>query len=174
MNRSPWRPCRHGGGPASSLSRMSIKTALLQRLANVIPGDTLRTKVYRASGLTIGEDVFIGEGVLFDKLNPGNIVIGDRVAIGARSIITAHQTVVTDSDLRPLYPDKQFTTTIEHDCWLMPNVIVTPGVTVGHHSVLATGAVVHKDVPPYSLVVGSGFRIAKTLSPADFPERHRL
>ena len=56
---------------------------------------------------------------------------------------------------------------------IMPGVIVTPGVTIGHHSVIATGAVVHKDVPPYSLVVGGGFRIAKTLSPADFPAGHR-
>jgi acetyltransferase-like isoleucine patch superfamily enzyme len=153
---------------------VSFKAALLQRFANWVPSDALRTRVYRASGLVIGEDVFIGESVLFDKLNPDRIVIGDRVAIGAMCIITAHQTVVTDSDLRQLYPDKQFTTTIEHDCWLMPNVIVTPGVTVGHHSVLATGSVIHKDVPPYSLVVGGGFRIAKTLSPEDFPERHRL
>jgi hypothetical protein len=27
--------------------------------------------------------------------------------------------------------------------------------------------VIHKDVPPYSLVVGGGFRIAKQLDPAD-------
>lgn len=153
---------------------MSLKTALIQRLANLIPSDPLRTKAYRASGIVIGEDVFIGEGVLFDKLNPDCIEIGDRVAIGARCIITAHQTVVTQTDLRQLYPDKQFRTVIEHDVWLMPGVIVTPGVTVGHHSVLATGAVVHKDVPPYSLVVGGGSRIAKTLSPADFPASHRV
>jgi acetyltransferase-like isoleucine patch superfamily enzyme len=149
---------------------MSLKTALIQRAANLIPSDTLRTKAYRGSGLSIGEDVFIGEGVLFDKLNPECIVIGDRVAIGARCIITAHQTVVTRSDLRRLYPDKQFRTVIEHDVWLMPGVIVTPGVTIGHHSVIATGACVHKDVPPYSLVVGSGFRIAKSLSPEDFEQ----
>ena len=45
----------------------------------------------------------------------------------------------------------------------MPGVIITPGVRIGHHSVIATGAVVHKDVAPYSLVVGAGFRIAKQL-----------
>jgi acetyltransferase-like isoleucine patch superfamily enzyme len=152
---------------------MSLKTALIQRAANLIPSDSLRTKAFRASGLQIGEDVFIGDGVLFDKLNPDCIVLGDRVAIGARCIITAHQTVVTQTDLRQLYPDKQFRTVIEHDVWLMPGVIVTPGVTIGHHSVIATGAVVHKDVPPYSLVVGGGFRVAKTLSPEDFPAGSR-
>ena len=104
---------------------------------------------------------------MFDKLYPGNIVVGDRVAIGARCIITAHQTTVTAVDLAHLYPDKTFVTTIEHDCWLMPGVTITPGVTIGHHSVLATGVVVHKDVPPYSVVVGPGFRIAKTMEPED-------
>jgi len=52
----------------------------------------------------------------------------------------------------------------------MPGVIITPGVTVGHHSVLATGAVIHKDVPPYSLVVGGGFRVAKQLDPDSLAE----
>lgn len=148
---------------------MSLRAALLHRLADWIPGTELRTKVYRASGVRLGEDVFVGEGVLFDKLNPGSIVIGDRSAIGARCIITAHQTVATGSDMRQVYPDKDFRTVIEHDVWLMPGVIVTPGVTIGHHSVIATGAVVHKDVPPYSVVVGGGFRIAKTMTPDDFP-----
>lgn len=147
---------------------MSLRAALLHRLADWVPSDEARASVYRKSGLTMGRDVFIGEGVLFDKLYPQNVVIGDRVAIGARCIITAHQTTVTAKDLSRLYPDKQFTTTIEHDCWLMPGVTITPGVTVGHHSVLATGVVVHKDVPPYSVVVGPGFRIAKTLSEEDF------
>jgi acetyltransferase-like isoleucine patch superfamily enzyme len=147
---------------------MSFRAALLHRLADWVPHDEKRAGVYRASGITMGRDVFVGEGVLFDKLYPANVVIGDRVAIGARCVITAHQTTVTARDLSRLYPDKEFTTTIEHDCWLMPGVTVTPGVTIGHHSVIATGVVVHKDVPPYSVVVGAGFRIAKTMDPKDF------
>lgn len=147
---------------------MSLRAAILHRAADWVPGDELRTKVYRASGLRLGENVFVGEGVLFDKLYPQNIVVGDRVAIGARCVITAHQTTVTATALKHLYPDKTFTTTIEHDCWLMPGVTITPGVTIGHHSVLATGVVVHKDVAPYSVVVGPGFRVAKTMRPEDF------
>jgi acetyltransferase-like isoleucine patch superfamily enzyme len=146
---------------------MSLRAALLHRAVDWVPSDAAHTRVYRASGLSMGRDVFVGEGVLFDKLFPQNVVIGDRVAIGARCIITAHQTTVTARDLSVLYPDKQFTTTIEHDCWLMPGVTVTPGVTIGHRSVITTGVVVHKDVAPYSVVVGPGFRVAKTLRPED-------
>lgn len=155
---------------------MSLRTLariLLQKLANVMPFDGLRSDLYRRSGLRIGKGVFIGEGVLFDKLHPEYIVIGDRAAIGARTIITAHQIIPTATDLRRLYPEEYRLTTVEHDVWIMPGVIITPGVTVGHHSVLATGAVIHKDIPPYSLVVGGGFRIAKQLDPSTLDEARR-
>ncbi len=143
-----------------------IFRTILQRIANFVPVDAWRTDLYRRSGLIIGSDVFIGEGVLFDKLHPEYIEIGDRTAIGARTIITAHQIIPTSTSLRALYPEKYLRTVIEHDVWIMPGVIITPGVRIGHHSVLATGAVIHKDVEPYSLVVGSGFRVAKQLDPA--------
>lgn len=151
----------------------AIARILLQRLANMIPADGLRTSLYRASGVRIGKDVFIGEGVLFDKLHPEYIEIGDHTAIGARTIITAHQIIPTQTDLRTLYPEEYKRTVVEHDVWIMPGVIITPGVTIGHHSVLATGAVIHKDVPPYSLVVGGGFRVAKQLDPDTFESTRR-
>ena len=109
---------------------MSLRATLLHRAANWIPGTELRSKVYRASGLNLGKDVFIGEEVLFDRLFPQNIFIGDRSAIGARCIITAHQTVATGMDMGQLYPDKEFRTVIEQDTWLMPGVTITPGVTM--------------------------------------------
>jgi acetyltransferase-like isoleucine patch superfamily enzyme len=146
---------------------------LLQRFANFVPFDGLRSEIYRASGVRLGKGVWVGEGVLFDKLHPEFIVIGDRTAIGARTIITAHQIIPTETDLKSLYPEEYKRTVVEHDVWIMPGVIITPGVTIGHHSVLATGAVIHKDVPPYSLVVGGGFRIAKQLDPASFEQARR-
>lgn len=151
----------------------TIGVVLLQRLANLCPWDGLRSDLYRLSGVKVGKGVFIGEGVLFDKLHASSIEIGDRTAIGARTIITAHQTIPTATDLRLLYPDDVKRTVIEHDVWIMPGVIIVPGVRIGHHSVLATGAVIHKDVPPFSLVVGGGFRVAKTLSPETFAEARR-
>ena len=144
-----------------------MRRVTLAALANVCPSVSLRSDLYRHVGIKIGRDVFIGEGVLFDKMYPELIEIGDRTAIGARTIITAHQTIPTPTDLRRLYPDKQFRTVIEHDVWIMPGVIITPGVCIGHHSVIATGAIVHKSVPPYSLVVGAGSRVVKQLAIPD-------
>jgi len=147
-----------------------IVRILLQKVANLIPSDGLRSDLYRMSGIRLGRGVFIGESVLFDKLHPEYIEIGDRAAIGARTIITAHQVIPTATSLRRLYPEEYKRTVVEHDVWIMPGVIVTPGVTIGHHSVIATGAVIHKDVPPYSLVVGGGFRVAKQLDAASLDE----
>ena len=44
--------------------------------------------------------------------------------------------------------------TVEEDVWLGVNVTLLSGVTVGRGSIVAAGAVVSKDVPPYSIVGG--------------------
>ena len=43
---------------------------------------------------------------------------------------------------------------IGHDVWIGHGVIVLPGVTVGNGAVRAAGAVVTKDVAPYTIVGG--------------------
>lgn len=43
---------------------------------------------------------------------------------------------------------------IGHDTWLGHNAQVKPDVTVGHGAVVASGAVVTKDVAPYEIVAG--------------------
>lgn len=149
----------------------SVLVLILHKFANKMPLKGIRSSIYRLSGVRVGLDVFIGEDVLFDRKFPQSIFIGDRTAIGARTIITSHQNIPTSTGLKHLYPDKQFETIIESDVWIMPGVIVTPGVRIGHHSVIATGVVVHKDIPPNSLVVGNGFRIPRTIEvpPDSFP-----
>lgn len=57
---------------------------------------------------------------------------------------------------------------IGNDVWLGHNSIVMPGVAViGDGAVVAAGAVVNKDVPPYAVVVGNPGRIVRyRFSPA--------
>ena len=44
--------------------------------------------------------------------------------------------------------------TIGHDCWIGHKAIILPGVTIGNGAVVAAGAVVTRDVAPYSVVAG--------------------
>ena len=53
--------------------------------------------------------------------------------------------------------------TIGNDIWIGANAVILPGVTIGDHSVVAVGAVVTKDVPPHSLVVGVPAKIIKQI-----------
>lgn len=50
---------------------------------------------------------------------------------------------------------------IEDECWIGANSILTAGVCIGKHSVVAGGSVVTKSVPPYSVVGGNPARILK-------------
>jgi len=43
---------------------------------------------------------------------------------------------------------------IGHDTWIGHNAQVKPGITIGHGAIVASGAVVTKDVPPYMIVAG--------------------
>lgn len=52
-------------------------------------------------------------------------------------------------------------TVIGHDTWIGHGAIIMPEVQVGDGSVIGSGAIVTKDVPAYSIVVGSPARVIK-------------
>lgn len=124
-------------------------------------------------GATIEDYCVVNNGVgpvsvgANSRVGIGSVVIGP-VTIGSDVIIAQH---VVMSGLNHAYEDinlpirKQPVTTapvvIEDECWIGANAVVTAGVRVGKHSVVAAGCVVTKDVPPYSVVVGNPARLIK-------------
>lgn len=50
-------------------------------------------------------------------------------------------------------------TVVGHDVWFGFQSTIMPGVTIGHGSIVATKAVVVKDVPPYAIVAGNPARV---------------
>ena len=50
---------------------------------------------------------------------------------------------------------------IEEDVWVGANVTILKGVTIGKSSIIAAGALVIKDVPPYSIVGGVPAKVIK-------------
>ena len=51
---------------------------------------------------------------------------------------------------------------IEDDVWVGARVIVLPGIRIGKGSVIGAGAIVTKDVPPFSICVGNPARIIRS------------
>ena len=51
--------------------------------------------------------------------------------------------------------------TIGNDVWIGANAIILPGVTIGDGAVIAAGAIVTKDIPPYAIVGGVPAKVIK-------------
>jgi len=141
-----------------------VKRYLLERLAFFSPSNRFRVWCYRAMGVRIGGGVYIGNYVTFDRIFPHHVRVGDRTSIGDRCLITAHANIPSATPLRAIYPRTVKDTVIGVGVWIMPNCTIAPGVRIGDYAVIATGAVVTKDVPPKSLAAGVPARVVKDLS----------
>ena len=103
--------------------------------------------------LYIDDDVDVALGVIISTA--GGVSIGKRTLIGYRSQILS--TTHTIPNNRSRLHDSGHTAkpvVIEQDVWIGANVIVLPGVTIGEGAVIAAGAVVTKDVPPFAIFGG--------------------
>ena len=102
--------------------------------------------------LTIGNNVFLNTEIRFG-VPVAKVIIGNNAAIGPRVSFetTGHGLLYTNGQSRgSTYKD----IIIEEGAWIGANVTILGGVTIGKGSVVAAGAVVTKDVPPYTLVGG--------------------
>jgi acetyltransferase-like isoleucine patch superfamily enzyme len=135
---------------------------VLQFFAMYIPmTPSLRVKLQKMKGVKIGNNVFIGVEVLIDPAFPELIVIEDDVSLAGRNILVAHSDPTFPIRNEKLVETKIAPIKIEQGAWVTVGAIVLPGVTIGKNSIVAAGAVVTKDVPPYTLVGGVPAEIIK-------------
>ncbi|MBC8207258.1 MAG: acyltransferase [Kiritimatiellaeota bacterium] len=92
----------------------------------------------------------------------GYIEIGNNVMMGPRVNLMAenHNFERTDIAMKEQGVTRSFIK-IEDDVWLGVGSTVLAGVTIGRGSIVAAGAVVTKDVPPFSIVGGVPAKIIK-------------
>ncbi|WP_313033183.1 CatB-related O-acetyltransferase [Acinetobacter sp.] len=109
------------------------------------------------------------------------LYIGNFVCFGAECVIMMggnqlHRTDWISSfpfDTRSFVPAGD--TVIGDGCWIGSRAMIMQGVTLGEGAVVATGAVVTKDVPPYTIVGGVPAKIIKTrFSPEQIDRLLRL
>ena len=103
-----------------------------------------------------GRKVFLGQnnvinfGCLFDGRH-FPIHIGDNVSIGPEATI-----LTLGHDPRsPIFEDKGGPVKIGDRAWIGYRAIILPGVEIGEGAVVGAGAVVTRDVPPYTIVAGN-------------------
>jgi acetyltransferase-like isoleucine patch superfamily enzyme len=122
---------------------------LLALIALYGPGaETTRVRLHRMRGVKIGEGCFIGTDVIIETAFPHLVEIGDRVDLGMRTTIVAHQQGEVADENQP-------SVRIEDDVFVGPGSILLPHVTVGAGAVVTAGSVVTTSVPPLTMVRGN-------------------
>lgn len=132
--------------------------------------------------LTLGRWVFIGKGNAI-RCHEGNLRIGDKVVFGAKNTINCYLDIEIGSDC--IFADWIYICDFDHrfedldmpirkqgivkspvkigdDCWIGEKSTVLRGVTIGHGTVVASHALVNRDIPPLSVVGGVPARVLKT------------
>ncbi len=109
--------------------------------------------------ITIGKDVFINSGCHFQ--DQGGITIGDGSLIGHNVVLaTINHDLNPNNDRKNHYLPINIGTRV----WIGSNATILPGVSIGDWAVVAAGAVVTKNVPPYTAVGGVPAKILKAIS----------
>jgi len=110
------------------------------------------------AGLKVGNHSNIGPYCFIGC--SGHIEIGDNVLMGPHVGMYAenHNFSRTDVPIRAQGVTRKFII-VEDDCWLASRSVILAGVRVGRGAIVAAGAAVGMDVPPYAIVGGVPARV---------------
>ena len=157
----------------------NLAAAIYRSVVTHIPLHFIRQSFLRAAGMRIGKNVAIltgatiirpeririGNGCMigFDSFLGGEagITIGDNVNISSQCVFLGG---IHDPD-DPHFGAILKPTVIEDYAWLATRATVVAGVRIGRGAIVATGAVVTKDVPPYAIVAGVPAKKIKERNP---------
>ena len=140
-----------------------LRYFIVKRLLKSCGKDVIvKDRAYFGDGskLSIGDRSQIGQNVRL----LGEIIIGNDVIMGPDIIIMAvtHDTSnLNRTMINPINNPIEKPVLIGDDVWIGTRAIIQPGVTIGNHSIIGSGAVVTKSVDPYSVVAGVPARLIK-------------
>lgn len=137
--------------------------------------------------IEVGDDVHIGSPCTWDVGPNAELVIGNRVSLNYRGVISVTRSVrigddtliagevaIFDNTNHPVSPSRRLANgplaageispvVIGRNVWIGLRCTIMRGVTIGDNSVVAAGAVVTKSVPPNAVVAGNPAAVVRTL-----------
>lgn len=114
------------------------------------------TNISSTCGVTIGNDVIISNNCyIYD--NNSHPTSPSRRREMTRSGFHGDMWKNKYAESKPII--------IEDNVWVGQKAMIMKGVTIGKGSIVAAGAIVTRDVPPYSVVAGNPAKVVKTLDP---------
>lgn len=158
------------------LWRSGAKQRALERLIPSAKGNDLT--VYAPFYCEYGVNIHVGKGCFVNYnctfLDVAPITLGDGVWLGANvTLATPNHPFLAEERLPANYPDGfhdleySAPITIKDGCWICSSATICGGVTIGENSIVAAGAVVTRDVPPNSIVVGVPAKVIRKIDESD-------
>jgi acetyltransferase-like isoleucine patch superfamily enzyme len=112
-------------------------------------------------GLIIGSNVGIAQNCFIQVR--GKVTIGSDVMFGPNVSIFSENHGFADLDTPMIsQPTIREAVIIEDDVWLGTRSIILSGVRIGKGSIIAAGALVNKDIPPYSIAAGVPAKVIRS------------
>ena len=141
------------GTPGWQIARQRverIRLRAIQRLRGELNVDRLV-----AQGLEIGRGTFVARDAYLDPGHPWLITIGEDSGLSPRTIVMVH-----DASMKRHMGHTRIARVVIGDrVFVGAGAIILPGTRIGDDSVIAAGAVVRGDIPPWSMVVGNPAKV---------------
>ena len=183
LRHSPWiQRCASG----LSWLRGMRHAGQFDRHGQVFAGSRLRIRK-RFARIELGEGVKFGHGVGIGVAGRGpsdlallrigaHTIIGDRTHVNCQTSISigTHCAIswdveILDSDMHTIVAEdgqalpNRAPVVIEDRVWIGMRALILKGVTIGHDSIVAAGAVVASSVPPRSICAGNPAKVIRQI-----------
>ena len=152
--------------PSRALTRLTLalvagfgrlaSRARFAALAPTAPRDCVlhwSAEVKCPARISWGERVIVGPGCTLGAV--GGITLGDHVRLSKGAVL---ETAGLDFSQPPPYRHTTKPIVLENGVWVGARAMILGGVTIGQQAVIGAGAVVTRDVPPFTIVTGQPMR----------------
>jgi acetyltransferase-like isoleucine patch superfamily enzyme len=127
---------------------------ILHVIMRLTPNNRFRVGILKRLGAKVSGNLFIGQNFfVFDGGRTDLLTIGKNVGIGPNVTMVIHSDP-SPSPLEKIHPKAWKPIEIGEGVWIGASATILGGVRIGKFSIVAAGAVVTKDVPPFSVVAG--------------------
>ena len=127
---------------------------------NILLYPGTRLWAHKGGVLRIGKGTYLNRGA--------EVIAWDYVDIG-RDCMIGWDALIMDTDLHPVgdRPLRNKPVVIHDNVWIGCRAIVLKGVTIGEHAIVSAGAIVTRDVPPYTIVAGHPAQVVGRVDPQE-------
>ena len=110
--------------------------------------------------IEIGENFGANHNLLI--LDSAKVIFGENVMIGPNCsfITTKHPTAAKNRQKGVQWAEPII---VKNNAWICSNVTVLAGITIGENSIIASGSVVTKNIPPNSFAAGVPCEVLKEI-----------